>query len=356
MLSGALVFALFLFSCKDKNSGSDTTFDRKSMLQHYGVNLTRPAFSNLQSDMTALQTAWQAFLISPAEPQLETVKAAWMAAYTRWQSANAYNFGPAGEQGLSKTLAEEIGVFPVDFVQIEILIGAGDTTLANPKRETRGFLALEYLLYKQTAGNLLTSGKHRAYTHALIRHLQNRIDAVVSGWSAYGASFPESDGTEAGSSTSLMYNSFVASYELLKNYKVALPAGKQAGQTQPEPERVEAYYSGASLPMLKAHFAALERLYRGIGADGQDGPGLEEYVKSVTGGTSLATSIDAQLQNVRLALNAVPSDKPLSELMAENHPTVDNLHTELQKMTRYFKSDMSSLLGIAITFSSGDGD
>jgi uncharacterized protein len=43
-------------------------------------------------------------------------------------------------------------------------------------------------------------------------------------------------------------------------------------------------------------------------------------------------------------------------LVAQNHPTVDALHTELQKHTRFFKSDMSSLLGIAITFSSGDGD
>jgi hypothetical protein len=33
-----------------------------------------------------------------------------------------------------------------------------------------------------------------------------------------------------------------------------------------------------------------------------------------------------------------------------------NFHTELQKHTRFFKSDMSSLLGLAITFSSGDGD
>jgi hypothetical protein len=33
-----------------------------------------------------------------------------------------------------------------------------------------------------------------------------------------------------------------------------------------------------------------------------------------------------------------------------------DIHTELQKNTKNFKSEMSSLLGIAITYASGDGD
>lgn len=76
----------------------------------------------------------------------------------------------------------------------------------------------------------------------------------------------------------------------------------------------------------------------------------------MAGGSELIALTEAQWSKVEDALNAVPTDQPFSVLVANEHPAVDALHTELQKHTRFFKSDMSSLLGIAITFSSGDGD
>jgi len=42
--------------------------------------------------------------------------------------------------------------------------------------------------------------------------------------------------------------------------------------------------------------------------------------------------------------------------MLQNDLNIEALYHELQIHTRYFKSDMSSLLGITITYSSGDGD
>jgi hypothetical protein len=70
----------------------------------------------------------------------------------------------------------------------------------------------------------------------------------------------------------------------------------------------------------------------------------------------LVTATEAQWLQVKIALSLVPSNLPLSQLMQAGDLNVDALHTELQKQTRFFKSDMSSLLGIAVTFSSGDGD
>ena len=50
----------------------------------------------------------------------------WTVAYSAWQNANAFNFGPAGESGLKLSLLEEIGTFPVDNNKIEALISAQD--------------------------------------------------------------------------------------------------------------------------------------------------------------------------------------------------------------------------------------
>jgi hypothetical protein len=343
-------------ACKDPEQSNTTAFDRPAMLRQYANNVIQPAYGNLRNGIEGLALNWEAFKLSPTVDLLDGLRQNWTLCYGRWQAANAYNFGPAGEEGLRKGLIEEIGTFPANTTKIETFIAAGDTSFQNFNRDTRGFLALEYLLFDEANGSLLADTKRQAYCDALIRHLRTRVNEVNSAWATYTTTFAAADGTDVGSSTSQLYNEFVRSFESIKNFKVGLPAGKRPGQTQPEPQLVESYHSDKSLEMMKLHLAAIEKIYAGIGANGQDGLGLKDYVQSVVGGPELVTATEAQWAKVNAALAAVPTDRPLSDLMAENHPTVDALHTELQKHTRYFKSDMSSLLGIAITFSSGDGD
>jgi predicted lipoprotein len=344
----------FMSACNDpKTTGTD--FDRAGMLTIYADQLIIPAYTDLQLNVNTLQTSWAAFESNLDTLALKQVQNAWEMAYLSWQKANAYNFGPAGEAGLNKSLVEEIGVFPCNITRIEEYISANDFSLNNANRDTRGFLALDYLLYFQS-DKLRNDATRRAYTGAVIQHLKNRIDQVVSGWSTYRTEFLASTGTEAGGSTSLLYNEFVRSYESIKNYKIGLPAGKRPGQTMPEPTLVEAYYSGLSLKALQAHLNAIKAIYNGQVGLGVVHPGFKSYVNSAVGGPALVTATEAQWLQVKNALSLVPNNKPLSQLMQEGDINVDALHTELQRHTRFFKSDMSSLLGIAVTFSSGDGD
>ena len=62
------------------------------------------------------------------------------------------------------------------------------------------------------------------------------------------------------------------------------------------------------------------------------------------------------LSVIKEKFNAIPRTNSLAYLMDNEPETVEEFRLELQKHTRFFKSDMSSVLGIAITFSSGDGD
>jgi len=348
-LMGTLLILGVMGACKEQQkTGSD--FDRTNMLTHYADQLITPAYNTLQTRVNALQVAWTGFEINPNTANLQTVQIAWKQAYGAWQSANAYNFGPAGEAGLSKSLVEEIGTFPVDTSQIAAYLLAGDLTLNNSNRDTRGFLALDYLLF-HASDQLINEAPRRAYSGAIIQHLKTKIDAVVTGWGGYRASFIAANGTDAGSATSLLYNEFVRSFESIKNFKVGLPAGKRPGQTMPEPLLTEAYYSGYSLEALKLHLDAMKQIY-----DGGAGPGFKAYLNSVVGGPELVSATEAQWLLVKAALAAIPTDQPLSQRMQAGDLNIDALHTELQKHTRFFKSDLSSLLGIAITFSSSDGD
>lgn len=346
---------VFVTPACDNGPADKPDFDRKTLLQHYADDLIRPAFSNLRAQTAALKSTWAAFSATPDSAGLAELQQRWKSACTAWQYANAFNFGPAGEAGLRKGLVEEIGTFPANAVKIEAFIAANDVSLNNFNRDTRGFLAIEYLIF-ENAGLLFTDGNRRSYLQAVINHLDTRVAEVDDAWAAYSVEFVKADGTDVGSSTSLLYNEFVRSFESIKNFKVGLPAGKRPGQTAPEPQLVEGYYSGFSLFFLKQHLDAIEDIYYGRTLAGVDGAGFKEYLDFVVGGPELVSSTEAQWQKVIAALYAVPVDKPLSQLIAEGHPSVDALHTELQKHTRFFKSDMSSLLGIAITFSSGDGD
>lgn len=357
---GIIVTALY--SCDDGGENKRDNFDRSKMLQNYADNLIIPAYSNLQNAISELQTSAITFTDNPAVNSLADLQLTWEAAYASWQYGNSYNFGPAAEEGLQKSLIEEIGIFPASTSKIENAISTGIYNLNDFNRDARGLVAIEYLIFNlnddnATVVNSFQSQNRKKYLIDLIANIKSRTDAVAAAWNGgYRNEFINNDGTDAGSSTSHLYNEFVRSYEFIKTFKIGLPLGKLSGQTQPEPTKVEAYYSGKSIKMFKTHFKSIEDIWYGRKTDGTDGIGFKEYLESVEGGSALVAATEAQLASINIALNAVSETPRFSDQLLTSPLPIDALHIELQKNTRYFKSDMSSLLGIAITFSSGDGD
>lgn len=353
----------FVYSCGE-GSGTEpsNTFDRTAMLQNFAQNLIRPAFQALQTEVNQLKEAGDNFVDNPSEQTLTNLQNAWEEAYLAWQYANAYNFGPAGEEGTRKGLIEEIGTFPVATDKIENAITANSANFNDFNRDARGFLAVEYLIFDLDGNNqdildAFAAENRKNFLSGALANLKTRIDEVVNAWAGtYQNTFTSNNGTDVGSSTSQLYNEFVKSFESLKNFKLGLPLGKRPGQTQTEPQRVEAYYSGKTLQMMKAHLTAVEEIWLGKTKNGQDGTGFKEYLASVEGGNALITATENQLTVVKNALNAIPESPSIAIQIENNTAALELLHTELQRHTRFFKSDMSSLLGIAITFSSGDGD
>lgn len=357
-----LILSVIAFSCKKKTSDPAERFDRAKMLENYAQNLIKPAFQDLQNQVNALQVATNNFIQNTDLQNLQSLQTAWENAYLSWQYANAYNFGPAGEQGLRKGLIEEIGTFPVSETKIENAIAANNANFNDFNRDARGFLSVEYLIFSLNEDNdailaNFTSANRKNYLLGAVNNLKTRIDEVLSAWNAsYLNEFINNTGTDVGSSTSQLYNEFVKSFESIKNFKLGLPLGKRPGQTQAEATRVEAYYSGKTLKILEEHLKAIENIWYGKDKNNNDGIGFRAYLESVEGGTNLIASTENQLVAVKNTLNAVPQTPRISVQITNAPVPLDNLHTELQKHTRFFKSDMSSLLGIAITYSSGDGD
>jgi len=341
-----------------KNDPQNSGFDRKEMLRQYADNIVKPRFGVLQTSIDTLQTTTQTFVNQPTVQNLDLLQKSWIGTYEIWQSARGFNFGPAGEKGITKGLVEEIGTYPASVTKIEATIKSTQFNFNNFERDARGFLAVEYLLFNDTPTEIVkqfADKTRRDFLLAATGNIKTRVDAVVRDWVSYQNEFLANDGTDVGSSTSVVYNEFIRNYEAIKNFKVGLPLGKRPGQTKAEPDKVEAFYSAESLRFIKANFKAVEDFYYGR-FDGKDGVGFKEYLETVEGGKALLASTEAQLAIIKKALDAVPINTPFSQTIVKTPAPVEALHTELQRHTRFFKSDMSSVLGIAITFSSGDGD
>ena len=349
---------LGLSSCGTDTETKKTEFDRKELLENIATNLIVPSYQNLATSTNSFVEATQTFAANPSISTLEAAQNTWKTAYLSFQDANAYNFGPA--QGTLGSLNENIGTFPASQTKIENYIAVGDASLTNFDRDARGFLGAEYLLFGRETNESIVQKyndqKRKAYLLAVVEDIKNKVEDVNKAWkNGYTQEFINNTGTDAGSGVSILFNEWNKSFESIKNFKLGLPLGRRAGQTASNPALVEAYYSKQSITFLKAHFTNIERIWYGKSLNGQDKVGFEEYLMSVEGGEAIVTETKAQLAIVNQAMNALPSEN--LQIQIESNPTaINNLLTEMQKLTRFFKSEMTSLLGITITYDSGDGD
>ena len=344
-------------ACSDDDPGENINFDRRAMLTSLADELIIPNFESLQASVNTLSAATTTFNENSTDANLLLVRDAWVQAVTDFQHTSAFGFGP-GSLSLG-SFPTVLGVFPVDEDQVEAnILNANFNLSATFDRDIRGFYAVEYLIYGDGETNeQIVAGfdqDRKDYLALIVEELKTTFDVIINEWdTSYRSNFITNDGTSAGSSVSLLYNEFVKDYENLKNFKVELPAGLTAGQTSTEPTLVEAYYSGISTDLIEEHFENSKNIWFGRSRDGQELIGFEEYLGEVVGGPELITQTKQAISTIDEAID----DLPTGELSTNLESTeVENLRDLLQANTPNFKSSMSSLLGISITFNSGDGD
>lgn len=349
-------------SSEDQPTAS-SSFDRKAMLTNLSTNLILPAYTAFQTTAVNLDKAATDFNASPDLTKLTALQSAFQAAYKQWQSTSAFGFGPAEGQNLRIN----VNTYPADINQINSNISAGSynpSLLAN--LAAKGLPALDYLLFGTGADNNAVlqqyttdskAGNRKTYLAALSAELKTGISSVIDAWNTgYTTTFLNATGTDVGSSTGQFINQLVYDYEILKNFEVGIPAGVQSMGTA-YPQKVQAYYSKMSLQLALLHIQALQNSYLGKSAQG-DGIGLDDYLtqagaKSSNGG-SLNDTIKAQFATAIAKLQTLTD--PLSDNIKNNQAAVTSAYTELQKLTVLLKTDMTSSLGILITYGDNDGD
>ncbi|MEM6642379.1 MAG: imelysin family protein [Bacteroidota bacterium] len=335
-------------------------FDRKNLLNNFAENIILPATSAVVNSAKEFNNTIELLQARKDSTSLLNAQKAWDQLYQDWIKVGFLNFGPGGSEGRRRTLAEEVASWPVSTDEIEQKISAGDFGLDDAKRNSRGLLAIEYLLFAEEPSDFLSAtdlALRLSYLQAITSQVVAQLGQFQDTWEkTYLQDFISNDGTSVKSSVTLVYNEIVKALETNRDIRLGIPMGFIAGQSGPQPDLAEARFSQKSINYLFLHHRSLINFWRGIGADGVDRPGLEDYLGAVQGGQDLADRINLRLTEVERTMNNVPLDQTFRTLAGEGNADLNDLHGQFKALTPLFKGESSSLLGLAITFSSGDGD
>lgn len=361
------VLVITSIACNKKGTGDQPkdNYDRKAMLTHLADKLIIPAFSNFQAVYGEMKTAANAFVAAPDAAKLATLRQRWQNAYVAWQRIELFHFGPAD----NNLLRNYFNIYPVDVTLLNSYISSGSYDLeVLTNNKVQGFPALDYLVNGLAANDADIVAKYtsaadaanrKKYLSDIIAIMNAKINKVVSDWTSYRQTFISNDGMGAGSPLSLMINEYVMYFErFLRSGKFAIPAGVMSGT--PAPEKVEAFYSKETgIILAKTALKACRDFYNGQSFDGTStGPSLKSYLQALGANTptvaTLATSIDNQFAVIETKMNELGSS--VHDAIVNNRLKVLALYDEFQKEVRYMKVDMTSAIGISITYTDADGD
>lgn len=354
-------------SCKKKKEEEkeeEPDFDKTAMLTNYADNVIIPNLVMAKRDIDSLTSKFNQFNINKDLSNLNSLRSAYFNAYVSFQHITTYELGPSE----TEIIRSSFNTYPTDTIQINANITAGSydlTLVANT--DAKGLPALDYLLYgKGISDSVVLSNYTTAiyatnrlqYLQTCIYEMQTKINNVINGWNTgYRSTFINSTGSGIGSSLGLLVNQLNFEVDLLKNNKIGIPLGKKSLGVA-LPDKCEAYYRNTiSIHLAKECLNNIENDYLGRSYLGSDGSGMDDYLDALgaqhTSG-SLNSAIKSQFVVAKSKLALV--QEPLSTSVTTDVATVDAAYIEIQKLLVLLKTDMTSAMGIVITYQDSDGD
>ncbi len=359
------VIAALASGCDTETNDANCDFDAQAMRENYADNIIAPAFSDWTASTADLKQKADDFATTQDASSLTALRAAFISSYKDFQHASPFAIGSGIINGMA--FRDFVNTFPTNVGLINNYVAAGTVDAAQNPNSTVGYPALDFLLFgvpgtsEAEVLGLFTTGDDAANRKAYVVSLSERIHAIATqvndGWSGFRITFVNSPGSGEGSALEQLANQFNRDMENLKNFKLKIPLGKFNGGVV-LPAQVEAYYSGASAELANEQLTALRNMYLGVGSNGSDGLGLDDYLECLKAGADsdglLSEAIRNQLQAIVEAFNLLQD--PLSEQLVSNKPVVDDAHTQLQMLIPLTKREMSGALGVQVTYQSNDGD
>jgi predicted lipoprotein len=288
---------------------------------------------------------------TPSIAALDAARASFRRALLAWRRAACFGAGPLVETSALVRAA----FWPVRTVALEqVLSGSGaldDRFVAELGVDLKGLYALEYLLFPpgsaQVAGGLAAAGatRRRRLATLLARSVAThavRVKHALGDGEAYAERF--ASGGQA--SLSQVVERLVMSVEHVASQRFALVLELEKNGML-KPGLVEGAPSGTSQALACTELVAAERLYRG-----RAGRGLEALA-GVTA-PAVRARVDERFARALAAARAVGA--PLEVAARTSRAALAAAATAAKELELALKVDLTSALGVTITFSATDGD
>ena len=351
---------------KEDQSCEYESFNKQGLLDNLANSFILPSVEAYKTNVENLNTASTTFTSSPSTTNLTALRTSWENALLTWQDIAFLDFGPA----TYIVLKSQTNTYPADTAGIISNINSGSwlLTIAS-NNDKKGFQALDYLLFmpgktdQEIVDYFNSTTNASTYLNDVTQDLVVNATYIHNQWnSTYKDDFINNNETNAqGSSVSDVVNALNLHYEYyLRRGKLGLPLGVFNGfSQQPMPELVECYYYGQSLPFAIRAVESLQKFMNGCNylIPEENNLGLDDYMdftNAQQGNSLLSEVIDNQFAEIVAALNGL--NDPLSNEVVVNNAQGHETYDKLQQLVPLIKVDMTSALGVQITYQDNDGD
>lgn len=361
----AILISVVGISCGDDDSsgsGSENNdFDRSAILVSWADDFIIPQFDTFLADAKLLTAAKDNFIADSNEANLISLRSALTTAYLSFQPVATYSeIGIAAESELAYYF--NLNAHPLNVEETENNIGDFENVdlIATANRDAQGLPAVDYLVNGLGATDAeitafytgAEADNYKGYLSLVIDRIENLTQQVVDDWAnSYRATFVENTSSSSAGSFDVFVNNYIEYFERrLRASKVGIPAG--VFTTNTFPDEIESLYNPTlSKGLLIKALDNAEALYLGLGNSEQSLSSILVDLEK----TELDTEIKDFFNAAQVEIDAELLDDLGAQVRMDNSKML-SARDALQRVVGRLKADMTSAIGVDITFVDNDGD
>jgi predicted lipoprotein len=334
---------------------------REAILQDLARNVIAQGYQDLAAKCRSLTNAIGQFIASKDQASLDNARKAWAVASDAADRLRCFQWGPVADRdSVSTFYFWQVRPNSIEDLLSDASRAINQSLLDNAGATVKGLYAMEYLLFDRRGGqptepaeparalDLLSASSRRCdYLLAVARDVEARAGKLADDWSAAGAQSAQAKFVSGGQqSLNVLVNEMAQSVENTVqnhlNLALVLPQ-----PTSHQLYRIKGSRSGSSLQGAVATLDGLAKFY-----GGGRGLGLKDAVIALN--PAVATRAQDEFTAAVAATRAV--GEPLEQALADRRDTLQTAVDKTRALEVLFKVDLASVLGVTLTFTSGDGD
>lgn len=330
-----------------------------------------PLYQQFAVQANTLKDSTRAFCAAGTKTTelFDTLHYAWLEAVKGWSAVQMLQMGPGAEDNRAWKIEFWPDLNNLVARKVEQLL-AGDKpltaeTLKAQSAIVQGLSAMEYLLFDEEGGRLSRYGNDDAGSErrcellaAVAAHTHSVADDMRAGWEPQGGNFVETFSDpgpdnehypdEKAALTALV-DSLVFGIEQIRHDKLERPLALDDGERNPY--RLEWWRSRSAREAIAANLTSIQRLFTA-----ENGFGLDDYLYDVPEGRALSRDIQELVATAHK--HVAGAGQPLADVdeNTEQYEELLKAHRALEKLERLLKEDLTSKLGITLSFNANDGD